>query len=317
VSTKTLVVSVFSLFLVLSSSCHDNNGGNPVQQNGNKKAYGVFEVFLDPAERKTSMLGALYDGPAPIVGYDTVMASGECVLIKPRNPKCDNCLGGSVCVNDNDCKPEPDTMTVGTVTVNGLKTKDSLTTFTMPPLNGNYQPINNLIRLAYPSCTENGTVTLTAQGTDSTPEFTLTTKGIAPIVTPDDSLPMDSGKSIDLKWTAPATPGNSKILMSIDITYHGGTKAKVESTSPDDGELIIPAALLDSLKTFGISGHPKLELNRISIATDPSTGVQLRLVSQKKIWLKIPGIISCSEDSQCPDGQECAGDQRCRAKAAQ
>jgi hypothetical protein len=123
---------------------------------------------------------------------------------------------------------------------------------------------------------------------------------------------MNPGEPILLKWKPAANPDNSKMKVVIDISYHGGTKAKIECDCRDDGELEIPAALLDSLKTYGMSGHPKMELYRQSFGTDPGTGAEVKIEAFILLWIKIPGLVSCSTDTDCPEGQECAGDQRCR-----
>lgn len=302
---------MLSGLLIASCFCDNDKGGDPLSPAGTKKAYGIFKVSMNPLDAKSSLLGSPYDGPTPIVGWETVLTSGECKLLKPKLFSCQNCLGGSICVADNDCRPEPDTMTVGTVNVQGLKTKDGANSFSIDPINGNYQPANNQIKLAYPACTEGETVTISSAGTPLCAAFSVSAKGISIINVLNDSLPMNPGEDIDLKWTAPASPAATTILVVIDISYHGGTKAKIECEAADDGELVIPAALLDSLKTFGMAGHPKLEIYRRSLGSDPGTGVQVLIESMTTCWLKIPGLISCSDVSQCPQGQDCVA-QRCQ-----
>lgn len=296
--------------LLVSLTC-DDNPANPVNTGGKKKAYGVLEIFIDQTQspKSTKVLGTFKNAPTPVSPWETVMTSGECKLVKPRNVQCTDCGSGHVCVDDNDCQAEPDSMTVGIVTIEGYTNRAGTTTATMEPLNGNYQPTGDN-RPAYPGMTEGSTITLKAAGNDSSAGFTLAAKSISALEIYDDTIAMDPGAAIDLKWKAAAVPSNSTIFVSIDLSYHGGTAAKIEAECADDGQLTIPALLLDSLATFPIFGHPKLEITRISEGTDPSTNARLVIKSYVLIWLKIPGITSCSDASQCPTGYDCIH-QRC------
>ena len=123
---------------------------------------------------------------------------------------------------------------------------------------------------------------------------------------------MLDGQPIDLRWTPPTVTGISTIFVLIDISYHGGTNAKIECECDDNGSLRVPAKLLDSLKTFGISGYPKLEISRLAISTDTTAKAKVVVESKVVKMLQIPGVISCNVNEDCPEGQYCAPDQRCR-----
>lgn len=102
--------------------------------------------------------------------------------------------------------------------------------------------------------------------------------------------------------------------MVVDISYHGGTKAKIDCDCLDDGELTIPAAMLDMLKTYGMAGYPKIEMYRTSTGIGQNTGVQLIIQSYIVLWVKIPGLISCTMDGHtgnCPSGMTCDASMVC------
>jgi hypothetical protein len=298
--------------LLLSALCRVTDppvAPDPDPVGGTKKVYGIFKVQLSPQDKRTTFIGQLFTGTTPTpTQWITVMSSGEFKLFKPKTFFCEGCQG--VCVAENTCEPYPDTISAGTVTFTGLKLKDSSTTFSLEPNVANYQM--GAIKLAYPPCTEGAAITLTAAGNQTAAPFSLTAKGIDPLVVLSDSVPMIDGQPIEVQWVPAKIAGNSTIFVSIDISYHGGTKAKIEGECVDDGSFTIPAAMCDSLKSFGISGYPRLEISRIATGSNAATGAELNIISLVTLWLKIPGIISCAQTVQCPEGQYCAKDQRCR-----
>lgn len=308
-SIKSIIRILIATFFLFSHSCNEN--GNPAQQTGTTKSYGVFKLMIDQVQEKASFIGRLYNGPVPIPVWETVMVSGECKLLKPKQRTCPGCGNNSVCVDDNNCQPEPDTITAGTVTIAGMINKVGATTSTVTPTNANYLPTGDN-RPKNPPCAEGSTISVTASGNEQVAGFTVSAKTINPIEVSADSIAMDPGKPILLKWKAASNPDDSKITVVIDITYHGGTKAKIECVARDDGELEIPAAMLDSLKTFGMSGYPKLEMYRDSKGIAAGTGVELQIQSFVLLWLRIPGVISCPDVGHCPEGMECSADKRCR-----
>ncbi len=308
-SIKSIITVIIAILFLFSPSC--NETGNPTQQTGTTKSYGVFKLMINQVEEKTSFIGKLYNGPVPNPVWETVMVSGECKLLKPKQRTCSGCGNGSVCVDDNNCQPEPDTITAGTVTIAGMTNKGGTTTSTITATNGNYMPTGDN-RPTNPPCTEGSTISVTASGNEQVAGFTVTAKTISPIEISADTIAMDPGMPILLKWKAASNPDDSKITVVIDITYHGGTKAKIECVCRDDGELEIPAVMLDSLKSFGMSGFPKLEMYRDSKGTVAGTGVELQIQSFVLLWLKIPGVISCPDVGYCPEGMECSADKRCR-----
>jgi hypothetical protein len=245
------------------------------------------------------------DGPTPSpIIWEEKASAGGCKLLVPRVPSCpEPCGGGAACVEDDSCQPYPSAIAVGTVTVQGLKTKEGATSFSMDPVGGNYQPTGVLFE--YPPFSEGAAVTVTAPGNSTSPAISLTGKGISPLKVSDDSIWLETGKPVTLRWTPPAITGNTVIFVRVDISHHGGTAGVIESECPDNGSLTIPASLVDALKALGYFGFPKIEISRKAVAKDAATNVELVIESKITKYVYIPGLISCNGDEDCPGGQTC------------
>jgi len=295
-------------FFIACGTC--NKDTNPTKPAGTAQSFGTFQITLVAEDAYTGVLGRMYDGPTPPnMIFQEVITSGGCRLFKRLYPFCDpGCGGTAVCVQDDSCQPYPTAVDIGTVTISGLTTNDGKSSFSMVPINNNYQ----FTSLTFPPCKEGTAVSLTAAGGASVRGFTLTVRGISPITLLNDTIKMADGQPITLRWTPPAISGISNIFVLIDISYHGGTKAKIECDCADNGSLTIPAKLLDSLKSFGISGFPKVEVSRRAITADTSAKAKIVIESKVVKIVYIPGIINCNIDTDCPPGQTCAADQRCR-----
>lgn len=297
-----LAVGILTAFIAFEL-CNNDGGGGPTNPTPTAPTFGAFQVTLIADGAYTSVVGKMYDGPyPPNMFFEEIAASGSCRLYKRIFPFCDPACGGQgACVQGDSCQPYPSAVNIGTVTMSGLKTNDGKTSFSMNPINYIYQ----FTSLAFPPCNEGDPITLSAAGSSSVSEFTLNIKCISPLTLLNDTIKMIDGQPINLRWTPPTVTGISTIFVLIDISYHGGTKAKIECNVEDNGSLTIPAVLLDSLKTFGIAGYPKLEISRLATSTDTSAKAKIVIESKVNKILSIPGIINCGETVDCPEGQTC------------
>jgi hypothetical protein len=132
-----------------------------------------------------------------------------------------------------------------------------------------------------------------------------------------DPLRFARDSSLELSWTPPADPSQSRIHVRVDISHHGGQKGEIVCDAPDTGSLQIPARLTAGLIDLGVAGYPGLEIVReASASTAAGRGsIELAVTSLVTIELEIPGLVSCDDPGTpagCPDGQECRIDRRCQ-----
>lgn len=313
---RHLVVSArmgfLALLLGLAGGCSSGGG-----ENGSEDVIGRFQIALigaigqDPAY--TSVIGTVSDGPTPnLVVWEKQDAAGSCQLLTPRVPFCDPaCSGGAVCVEDGVCLAYPVKQSVGTVTVKGVRTQAGAAEFAMEPVAGNYQPVG--IALAYPPFSEGDAVEVSAAGSSFAPPFSLHASGISPFSLANATLPLERGQALVLSWTAPAHPALARVQVKLDISHHGGTKGMIVCEGDDAGSLEISAGLVTRLLDLGVAGFPTIVVSRVSAdATKvPAGRIELLVTSQEEREVSIAGLVSCTDDSDCPQNQTCRSDLTC------
>lgn len=262
----------------------------------------------------TSLVGKVADGPTPsTLIFTETSSSGACKLKKPRVPFCETaCTGGAICVDDNKCQAYPVAKSVGTVRATGIRTAAGETEFTMDPIGGSYQPGG--ASLPYPAFAEGAPLTLTSSGGAYAP-FTLTASGIAPLELLTQQIPVAANQAVSLSWTPPGTAGASQIHVKLDISHHGGTKGMIECDTADSGSLTIAASLITDLVSLGTAGYPTIVVTRSATpgsAVIAPGRVELSVVSAVERAVQVPGVISCSDSSQCTGGKTCQADLTCK-----
>lgn len=310
-----LRILILSFPLLAASCTNDPDYGG--KERRIEKIYGNFQVSLvEPtavSQGFTSVLGVMYDDPTPSpLHWKETAKSGRCALLTPNAPFCEKpCGSGAACVADNMCRDYPNAVGAGKVSVNGIRIKDGAASFEMDPRNDSYQPPGGL-QLAFPPFAEGDAVRFSAAGDTGAAAFSLSAKGIAPLQILDDSIVLAAGQAISLKWAPPSNTAYSTVSVMVDISHHGGTKGKIECAGPDNGAMEISASLADQLKALGVSGFPKIEIARRAIGTSAINNVYLVLESMVNRPLHIPGLVSCDDDEDCPDGRICQQDFQCK-----
>lgn len=275
-----------------------------------------IEVIADesgPTTGATSVLGKVSDGETPlIVAWQESAREGSCRLEKPRVPFCTPACGADVCVEDNVCRAYPTALSVGTVTLSGVKTSGGETTLTLKEAAKAYQAPPGTT-FAYPPFSEGEPVRLSASGGELTP-FELSATGVAPLWLDNQSLELEAGKPLELKWTPPVDAAASSVHVKLDISHHGGSKGMIECDADDTGALSIPAALLSQLLELGVAGFPTVVVTR-TVSDRKGTGVgsvALVIASSTERAVNVPGVESCTGNEQCPSGQICQPDLTCQ-----
>ncbi|HZF50632.1 MAG TPA: hypothetical protein VE093_18365 [Polyangiaceae bacterium] len=261
-----------------------------------------------------AVLGKVYDGPTPSqIVWEKGTKDGACQLLTPRVPFCSTPCGGSaVCVEDEMCQPYPSAHSVGKVTAKGLKTESGATEFSMQPIANNYQTPAGL-KLLYPPFAEGDNVTFEASG-DHFSAFSVQSTGISPLEITSASIAIEKDLPIKLTWTPPGKAGTTTIHVKLDISHHGGTKGLIECDTEDTGSLELSAAILTELVNLGVAGFPTISVMRRAVgSTTIAPGrVELVVASDVERPVQIPGLTSCTDDTQCPSGQTCQQDLTCK-----
>ncbi len=277
--------------------------------------YGAFNVTLVPAmpdtmsAAMTSIIGRVRDGvtPEPSV-WKLEKEQDGCKLSVPTPVLCTpSCGSSAVCGADNQCIPYPKATTVGTVTLMGVGANP----IAMDPIADNYQPKAGS-SVPYPPCAEGSMVRLEADGGDHA-GFEIATPCIAPLVF-SGPIAYERGKPLRATWTAAAKPLENGIAVKVDLSHHGGSKGKIECEVADDGSFEVAPALIDALVDLGVAGFPTISLTRKSIAaaSGKASHVTLNITSPQEQPIEIPGLVSCSEDKDCPMGKTCQTDRSCK-----
>lgn len=264
----------------------------------------VVSTFGDSA----SFAGKIYDGATPsTLLWTTSLESGDCRVEIPSTPFCSTPCGSSAaCVATDTCMPYPSSKSAGTIHVSGVSSSSGTAFDITPVLNGYQAPAGTTLNL--PPFIEGTDVTVAANS------FSLTAKGVAPIALAQTSYALQTGTSLLVDWTKGSENVPSKIELEIDISHHGGIKGKIVCETEDDGSIRIDGSLIDRLISLGVSGFPSITVQRRANAWGViSAGrVDLDIISSTEVGVTVPGLTSCTDDTQCPSGQTCQDDLKCK-----
>ncbi|MSP73315.1 MAG: hypothetical protein EXR76_14335 [Myxococcales bacterium] len=267
---------------------------------------GRFLIAL--ADGYTAVQGQVMNGVEPLRVPRLVASAGPCELVLPPVLDCDpTCAVGTTCGPDGLCLLVPLAVDVGEVTVEGL---------TAPVTMSGRPPVFFYTfrgALPHPGFDEGDALTLRAQGLSELPGFELRGVGVAPLLLEGESLAIGAARVPVLEWQPPTIETPARIFIELSIANHGGTPARLVCEVPDTGRFELPTALVDALLAYGATGFPSVSVSRATVDQVTLAGgcIELRVQSSAALPVDIPGLISCSEDLDCPAPQRCRADLTC------
>jgi hypothetical protein len=192
-------------------------------------AYGWGPMDLVPAWQRWGEVWE-YSG-------EILLEEGECALVDSwAAGYCpDGCADDEYCAPTDACEPWWTQLDPGALTVEG------------PTLSLQYQTVSGL--LSPEGSTDDlfqpgDEVALSATGAQ-TPAFSTSALAPAPLVsTMDCAVEPSSGQDYELSWEPVSAPGT--VTLEIIAVYHAGNGAMVRCDSPEDGSIVVPAAIIDA-----------------------------------------------------------------------
>lgn len=267
---------------------------------------GGFSIqLLESTAKYTSIGGRVRDSVDPTDIWDELVKEGDCRIKFGRQLTCaPGCAATQFCAGNNQCVAQPVSQDVGTVTVSGLAMPVSIF-----PVNKQY---SGSLDATFPPFAPNADVKLRSGG-GAYAAFTLSGRGITPLVFPGTGLNLSKGQPLTVTWTPPPAPESARIVAVVDIAHHGGIAAKLECDVADSGSLTIPATLISQLIDRGTAGFPTVSLTRRTMDSTMVTPgcVDLAVASAVEREASVEGVISCSQDLPCPAGKTCGADLKC------
>jgi hypothetical protein len=268
---------------------------------------GGITISLEHGEPDYATLsGKVYAAPRPTFGdWDTTTSEGDCELRQPVRVECElDCEAPSRCAVGGECAVEPPTSNIGTVRVWGLDTEQEQPFLELTKLPSDTYVVSG-DKLAFPPFSAGDAIIFEATGGEW-PAFVTAVTAIEPLeLDSDEHLPFEAESDLTLTWVAGATEANINIV--VDISFHGGTKGVIACSTQDDGELTIGGDMVTQLIELGVAGFPHVEMERASrgFANVGETHVEFNIVSRRTVELAIPGVVSCTENEECPEDQVC------------
>ena len=222
---------------------------------------GVFAAIADGPER-----------PIPTV----IAIAGDCAVYRRPAPALCTPSCDGVC-ESGTCHPWPRTVDVGRITVTGLRQP-----LAFVPGEFGYEPTPAPPQDLFDA---GATITIAAPGA-TIPGFSATFTGPAPLLGATQSLTLRDGEPATITWTA---AGSGEIQVALLVGWHGAPwEAMLLCETDDDGELIIPGALVSALPeaSSGLESHTST-VTRFARANvlGPHGPIELLVGSQRPIYV--------------------------------
>jgi hypothetical protein len=190
--------------------------------------------------------GVYWDGPDPGL-LDSVLEEDGCAFYRyvPRecDPPCDPPLA---CAFDETCRPWPQYLSVGTISVTG----------TDPPLEIEPTEFNSYYTTeVYEDLFGPGdALTVSAAGSFDVGPFSVTVAGV-PLLEPyEQTVTMVEGEPLVISWTPADGPDDAVVRVHLDNDHHG-VAAYAECEVPSaEGQILVPESIVEKMIEAGGSG---------------------------------------------------------------
>jgi hypothetical protein len=258
--------------LLLSSGvgCSNGGGGDPnpptlYNHCGTEGSVGNLNLMVFPQTDTTTggtrFQAEVATGPVPDV-FQVLATQNTCLLREEPAVTCTPaCPGGSTCVPGNQCDPEPNWVSVGTVTLGGLGAPVEIDPMGTSLMTSYDQILSNV---PYPPAAQGALITLQTAGGDYAP-FALMGRGIPPLQLTVPDFVVTRGQPLTVTWTTPDQPGAARIQIDLAIGPSAAPHGQIKCNFPDSGEAQIPASLINQLFDLGVGDSAELDVARVTI----------------------------------------------------
>jgi hypothetical protein len=192
--------------------------------------YSTYAAFWDRA----------FEQPLPVAAA----TEGDCTVYRRALPQCPDGCGVEVCVADDTCAPRADRASAGEIEITGLTIP-----MTLVPAEFGYEfpPIIPPDLFA-----DDAAIHVAAAGAEI-PAFSVDLTGVPPLVTDVGLVELEDGQDETVTWTA--APGDARIQLALLTGWHGAPwTAMLLCETKDDGELVVPASLVEQMPYLGEVG---------------------------------------------------------------
>ncbi len=260
---------------------------------------GGFKLVTDEEVELTTLSGSVKNGVDPGGISVLELENGDCRLLRRPRYFCDPpCSSGQACGSDGECVEMARAQDLGTIRVDGL----------VEPLRMEPRQPGNLYsaELDYPGIAPGTLVRLTTTvgyaGASEAFGF-----GVDPLELMTGRLLLSAGRDLSVRWIPPEIEARSGIAFDMSVDQHGTTPLRLHCETEDDGELVIPAEVIDALLEGGLTGFPSAVLDRRTVdsVTFDDGCMNFTVSSFRKPDIAVSGYTPCSSQDQCPSGETC------------
>lgn len=241
--------------------------------------------------------GEVLDGVIPSKILTQVGQEGDCTLWQRKNPFCNPACGPSqTCSQDSMCIPYPLPISVGDVSITGLKKAIAMS----------FPMYFDTDAIPHPPFDPGAAITLKATGSNF-PGFTMYGQGFKPIEIPVETWLIKKGEPLTITWTPDNSAPNATIRVKLNIDQHGNTPVELVCELKDTGSVVVSSTLIDQLLGFGVTGFPNGHVIRHtldSVKVGPGC-VRFEVFSHRLGDLQVADHIPCDATHPCPMGKTC------------